>query len=114
MREARLRADSPVADMTRVTRRSGTKPPDVLIHSQNHTLIERIWSGFHGTGSVGKTSYGFWLIPEIGVPIVMLAFHGVIRKVGAALLVTLPAPLWTYLLLGGAVLLGPTFIVYLV
>jgi len=70
------------------------------------------WGVLSSHGIYPRT--GFWLIPEIGVPIVMLAFRGVIRKVGAALLVTLPTPLWIYLLLGGVVLLGPPFIVYLV
>ncbi|PPJ35167.1 hypothetical protein C5E45_27355 [Nocardia nova] len=56
---------------------------------------------------------GWWLALEIAVPAAMLAFRGVIRKIGAGLLVVLAAPLWPYLLVGVVVLLGPPFLVYL-
>lgn len=57
---------------------------------------------------------GYWLIPEIAVPVLLMCFKGYPRKIGTGLLIALAAPAWPYLLLGGIAILGPAAVVYLI
>lgn len=55
---------------------------------------------------------GLWLIPEIGIPVVLLLFRGIPRRIGAGLAVTLLIPTWPFLLVGAIVVLGPPALIY--
>lgn len=70
-----------------------------------------VWAVFRTDAIHPRT--GWWLVPEIAVPVAMLFFGGAVRKIGVGILIALAAPLWPYLAVGGVVILGPAALVYL-
>ncbi|NNH75291.1 hypothetical protein HLB23_36495 [Nocardia uniformis] len=67
---------------------------------------------FHDSGIHPRL--GWWLVPEIAIPLAMIWFGGVARRCGIGILIALAAPLWPYLLFGAVVILGPPAVLYLI
>ncbi|WP_188831032.1 hypothetical protein [Nocardia camponoti] len=75
-------------------------------------MLFAVWMlfGQHGIHPAG----GLWLVPEIGIPLGLLAFRGIPRRIGGGMLVLPIVPFWPYFLVMAIVVLGPPVLLYLV